>query len=126
MKHITIEQADSAAQSMGTEHFSGAATGAPLHRSDAPHAVNASLVRFERGVQNNWHRHEGGQLLHVVEGEGWVQARSAAPIRLRPGDSVSTAGAEEHWHGATAQSSMAHLAFSLGETEWLEPSPPQT
>lgn len=124
MRHITAAVGDSSAQAMGAEHFSGGATGSALHRTDAPHPVSVSLVRFERGVQNHWHRHEGGQLLYVVEGEGWVQARGEAPIRLLPGDSVSIAAGEEHWHGASADSWLAHMAVSLGDIEWLEPSNP--
>ncbi|MDQ6772678.1 MAG: cupin domain-containing protein [Candidatus Dormibacteraeota bacterium] len=104
-------------------HFTGAATSVPLHRTEAAHPVSVSLVRFPAGVRNHWHRHGGGQLLHAVEGQGWVQSRGAEPRRLRPGDSVSTAPGEEHWHGAGPGEAFAHVAVTIGEVEFLEPSP---
>jgi quercetin dioxygenase-like cupin family protein len=35
---------------------------------------------------------------------------------------VSTAPEEEHWHGAGPEGPMAHVAVSVGEITWLEPS----
>jgi hypothetical protein len=44
---------------------------------------------------------------------------------MRPGDTVHTPPGEEHWHGASADSMMCHLALlenDGGETAtWLEP-----
>jgi quercetin dioxygenase-like cupin family protein len=42
-------------------------------------------------------------------------------VRLHPGDTVYTEPGEEHWHGAAGDQSVAHLAFSFGKTDWLEP-----
>lgn len=105
------------------EHFTGSASARALHRTEQPHPVSVSLVRFEAGTRNRWHRHGGGQLLHVVAGEGWAQSRGEPPLRLRGGDSLSTAPGEEHWHGAGPEGPMAHIAVSIGDMEWLEPSP---
>jgi hypothetical protein len=55
-------------------------------------------------------------LLH--EGAGFVQARGGPLIRLRPGDIVVTGPNEWHWHGATSERFMVHLAFTEGDTEW--------
>ena len=38
--------------------------------------------------------------------------------RLRPGDIVVTQPNEWHWHGATTDRFMVHLAFTEGDTEW--------
>jgi len=81
-----------------------------------------AAFRFEPGTRNHWHRHAGGQLLYVVEGEGWVQGRAEPPRRIRAGDGVSTGPGEEHWHGAGTGAPMAHLAVSIGDIAWLEPS----
>src|ERR671939_667508 len=109
-------------------HFTGPASSYPLHRSQAPHPVNVAVVRFQPGSRNHWHRHAGGQLLHVVEGEGWVQSRGEGAQRIRVGDSVSAEPGEEHWHGAGPEGAMAHVAVSFGEITFLEPSeaPPQS
>jgi quercetin dioxygenase-like cupin family protein len=84
----------------------------------------AAIVRFEAGARNHWHSHAGGQLLHVIEGEGWVQSRGQDPQRIRLADTVTAAPGEEHWHGAGSQGPMAHLAVAMGETRWLEESTP--
>ncbi|HEU0087977.1 MAG TPA: cupin domain-containing protein, partial [Pseudonocardiaceae bacterium] len=52
--------------------------------------------------------------------------RDGAVIRMRPGDTVYTPPGEEHWHGATQDNFMCHLAMLEGTVEgdgttWLEP-----
>ena len=51
-----------------------------------------------------------------------MQARGERAQRIRAGDSVSAGPGEEHWHGAREAAAMAHLAVSVGETTFLEPS----
>jgi quercetin dioxygenase-like cupin family protein len=102
-------------------HFTGDAASRAL--MEAPTSAAALVVRFEPGVRNYWHSHAGGQLLHVVEGVGWVQARGAQAQRIETGDFIWTAPNEEHWHGAGRQGPMAHLTVAMGETRWLEVSP---
>jgi quercetin dioxygenase-like cupin family protein len=82
---------------------------------------SALLVRFGAGGRTHWHRHPAGQYLHVTSGEGRVQARGGTIATIRPGDTVYAAPGEEHWHGAGMDTSVEHLAFSFGVTEWLEP-----
>jgi quercetin dioxygenase-like cupin family protein len=81
---------------------------------------SALLVRFEPGGRTHWHSHPGGQYLHVVEGEGRIRSRGGEVSALRPGDTVYAEPGEEHWHGASAQAAVVHLAFSFGVTEWFE------
>ncbi len=108
---------------MDRSHFHGGPTAVALHRTEAAHPVSVALVRFKPGERTHWHRHAGGQALHVVEVEGWVQSRGQTAQPLSVGDSVSAAPGEEHWHGAGHDSAIGHVAVSIGETEWLEPSP---
>lgn len=84
----------------------------------------AAVVRFEAGARNHWHSHAGGQLLHVIEGDGWVQSRGQEPQRIRQEDTVTADPGEEHWHGAGRHGPMAHIAVASGETRWLEESSP--
>jgi quercetin dioxygenase-like cupin family protein len=107
---------------MEPQHFTGPTTSHPLLRTTEPHPVTVAVVRFSAGSRNHWHRHAGGQLLHVVEGEGWVQSRGTAAERIHTGDSISAAPGEEHWHGAGEEGAMAHIAVTVGETTFLEPS----
>ena len=109
-------------QPMDPSHFSGPATSHPLHESVQPHPVRVSVVHFRPGIRNHWHRHSGGQLLHVLDGAGFVQVRGDQVRRLEVGDTVSAPPDEEHWHGAGPEASMSHIAVSIGDTIWLEPA----
>ncbi len=105
---------------LDASHFTAPASAHLLHRvSDHPVAV--SVIRFPAGSRNHWHRHSGGQVLAVLEGEALVAVRGQPPRRLRPGDVATTPPGEEHWHGAAPEGPMAHLAITAGETTWLEP-----
>ena len=85
-------------------------------------------VTFEPGCRNNWHVHHatsgGGQLIVCVGGRGWYQERGEDAVELLPGTVVNIPANVEHWHGAAADSWMAHLAIAVpGESasnEWLE------
>ncbi len=85
-------------------------------------------VTFEPRCRNNWHIHKatkgGGQVLIVVEGEGWYQEEGKTPQKLVCGDIVTIPANVKHWHGATSDSWFSHLAVEVpGEntsTEWLE------
>ena|SRR5579872_180839 len=106
-------------------HFTGKATSHELIPAPAQAgSIFGAVVRFEAGARNHWHSHPGGQLLHVIEGEGWVQVRGQAPQRIRLHDTVSADPGEEHWHGAGSHGSMAHIAVAAGETNWLEEAAP--
>src|SRR6266567_9483274 len=81
--------------------FTGRAAARELLATQKPAlSTSAIVVRFERGARNYWHAHEGGQVLYVIEGAGWVQVRGAAPQRIRVGDAVRAEPGEAHWHGA--------------------------
>lgn len=93
-------------------------------RGPAPMRVN--VVRFAPGARNNWHSHALGQTLHVTEGRGLVQARGEAALEISAGDTIWTAANEWHWHGATPDHFMIHLAMwqapdEGAESDWADP-----
>ena len=105
-------------------HFTGKAGSRSLLPASRPGvSTSAAAVRFETGARNHWHAHEGGQLIYVIEGEGWVQARGSDAQRIRVGDAVVTDPNEQHWHGAGRTGPLAHIVVNLGETRWMEESP---
>ena len=106
-------------------HFTGSASIRTLRPASGPlPPTSVAVVRFEPGVRNHWHSHAGGQLMFVTEGEGWVQGRRGSAQRIGLGDTVVTEPNEEHWHGAGRRGPLAHLVVNIGETRWLEESPP--
>jgi quercetin dioxygenase-like cupin family protein len=104
-----------------TSHFSGPAHFNRLHESTDLHPLRVNLVSLEPGSRSDWHSHSGGQLLYIVQGEGWVQERGQAPQRVEAGDVVASGPGEEHWHGAGKQA-MAHLAVTMGDSTWMDPA----
>jgi quercetin dioxygenase-like cupin family protein len=69
------------------------------------------LVRFAPGARTAWHSHANGQTLHVTHGIARMQARGGDVIDVHPGQTVYTPPGEEHWHGATPDDFMEHLAM---------------
>jgi quercetin dioxygenase-like cupin family protein len=80
--------------------------------------LTIAAVHFTPCAHTAWHHHTIGQTLYVTEGVGYVQSRGGALITIRPGDVIRINGGEEHWHGATAENFMLHLAITEGDTVW--------
>jgi quercetin dioxygenase-like cupin family protein len=122
MRHSRLS--DTPASPADASHFTGSVTRHDLVIVDDP-PTSALLVRFEPGGRTHWHAHPNGQYLYVVEGRGVAQSRGQDEIELLPGDCVYAAPGEEHWHGAAADQAFAHLAVSLGITDWHGPTEPE-
>jgi quercetin dioxygenase-like cupin family protein len=94
-------------------------------RKPEPSRMIVARVRFAPGARTAWHSHAHGQTLHVTDGVALMQARGGEVIRVYPGETVYTSPGEEHWHGATPDDFMEHLAMLEGTsdcdgTTWLE------
>jgi quercetin dioxygenase-like cupin family protein len=74
--------------------------------------VSASSVHFTPGARTHWHTHPNGQTIFVLEGIGLAQRRGGPVEVIRPGDRVFFEPGEVHWHGATANRFMTHLAIA--------------
>jgi quercetin dioxygenase-like cupin family protein len=97
-----------------------------VRNPDEQSAVGCAHVRFTPGARTVWHRHPRGQTLYVTDGIGYVGTRGAAVQQIRPGDVVYIEPGEEHWHGASAERFMAHVAMQEADADgqvvtWLEP-----
>jgi len=78
--------------------------------------LHASGVHFTPGARTAWHVHPNGQTIWVTEGIGLAQRRGGPIEVIRPGDRVFFEPGEEHWHGATPNRFMTHLAMvEVGE-----------
>ena len=104
--------------------FTGAVRIDPLFQATAPARAPAAIVTFEPGARTAWHTHPLGQTLHVVSGVGRVQLWGGPVREIRAGDTVWIAPNEKHWHGASPDTAMTHIAIqeSLNErlVEWME------
>jgi quercetin dioxygenase-like cupin family protein len=89
----------------GTVYFDTLATSSPASR------LSAANVHFAPGARTAWHTHPNGQTIYVTEGLGLCQRRGGPIEVIRPGDRVFFEPGEDHWHGATPDRFMAHLAM---------------
>lgn len=76
-----------------------------------PSRLRMGSVHFAPCARTAWHSHAVGQYLHIVEGTALLQERGGQVIALKPGETVYTERGVEHWHGATPDSFMVHLAI---------------
>ena len=103
------------------EYFTGTVRVDPLLEAPEPARIRGASVTFEPGARTAWHTHPLGQTLFVTAGCGRAQRWDGPIEEIRPGDVIWFAPGEKHWHGATASSSMTHVALSEGTgVEWLE------
>ena len=106
------------------EYFIGSARIDPLFSANTPSHTSCGSVTFERGARTAWHSHPLGQTLIVTAGRGWVQQWGGQIEEIEQGDVIWIPAGQKHWHGATASTSMTHIAIqeSLnGKTvEWME------
>ena len=73
--------------------------------------LSVSSVHFTPGARTAWHTHPNGQTIFVTEGVGFAQRRGGPVEMIRPGDRVFFEPGEDHWHGATPDHFMTHLAM---------------
>ena len=107
------------AQFTGTVFIDG------IRNPDEQSAIGCAHVRFAPGARTAWHHHPKGQTLYVTDGIGCVARRGGQVQEIRPGDVVHIEPGEEHWHGATADRFMAHVAIQEADGDgnavtWLE------
>ncbi len=90
--------------------FTGSVRIDPLFsKRDSTKAAGA-LVTFEPGARTAWHTHPAGQTLIVQSGLGWVQREGGPKEEIGPGDVVWFEPNEKHWHGASSNKGMSHIA----------------
>jgi quercetin dioxygenase-like cupin family protein len=109
---INIQRSGAQSSTKGpAEYFTGSVKVDYLFQPKEPARASGASVTFEPGARTAWHTHPLGQTLIVTAGCGHVQ-RWGGPIEeIRPGDVVSIAPGEKHWHGATATTAMTHIAI---------------
>ena len=106
------------------EYFTGRATIRGQFARNEPSRVTGAVVTFEPGARTAWHSHPLGQTLIVTEGVGWTQVEDGPIQEFAAGDILLCPVDRRHWHGATPESSMTHIAIqeSLDGTNvtWME------
>lgn len=122
---MNISRAGSKPSSTGPEqHFTGTVRVDMLFTTKAPARSSAGNVTFEPGARTAWHTHPLGQAIIITSGLGRVQREGGIVEEVRPGDVVWFEPGEKHWHGASPETAMTHIAVTESQdgqvADWME------
>lgn len=95
----------------------------PMGTDTATHWLSAK-VTFEKGARSYWHYHPGKQVIHAVEGMGYLKEKDKPVQVLKKGDVAIIEPNVLHWHGAGTEIDFAQIVVSpnteKGVVIWLE------
>jgi quercetin dioxygenase-like cupin family protein len=107
------------------QFFTGRVTIRGQFARDDPSRVSGAIVTFEPGARTAWHSHPLGQTLIVTDGVGWTQVQDGPVLEFAAGDILLCPADRPHWHGATPESSMTHVAIQEtldgANITWMQP-----
>jgi quercetin dioxygenase-like cupin family protein len=106
------------------ENFTGRVRVDPLFTANQSTNASGAYVSFEPGAHSAWHTHPAGQRLVVTSGIGLTQEWGKPVQIIRQGDVVWCPPGVKHWHGATPESAMTHMAIGTAvdgkSVTWME------
>lgn len=125
---ITPENAfmfQKAEEALASDTFNGPAyVSSIIDEGNVADSPGLHYVVFGKGVINNWHIHEGGQILIATDGIGYHQIEGEPVQVMYPGDVALCPPGEKHWHGGSADTEFAHIAVNtnpeLTGLEWFD------
>lgn len=112
-------------------HFTGAVEAKTLAAPTRESTLAVYAVTFAAGVRTHWHTHPKGQGLYVTDGVALIHIEGQAPQRLTEGESIWIDAGQWHWHGATPERAMTHVAYQQAANDlsticWQGPVNPTT
>jgi|SRR5208283_4570472 len=122
---IKITRSDSLHSNKGAaQYFTGSVQVQQLFPAYDPSRTSGGKVTFEPGARSAWHTHPLGQILIVTDGTGWIQLWGRPIEEIRKGDVIWIPAGVKHWHGATPNTAMTHIAIQEElngkAVEWME------
>lgn len=122
---VRITRSGSQAPRQGpAENFTGSVRVDTPFQASAPARTSGARVTFEPGARTAWHSHPLGQTLIVTVGVGRVQGWGGPVEEIRQGDVVWIPPGQKHWHGASPNTTMSHIAIveqlNGKSTDWME------
>jgi 4-carboxymuconolactone decarboxylase len=107
------------------EYFTGTVFLQMLAQKTESNNYTVASVTFEPGARSNWHTHPAGQTLIVINGTGLYQEKGKSIKTINKGETIICNPDIEHWHGASPESEMTHIAITNDKGEggviWLKP-----
>jgi quercetin dioxygenase-like cupin family protein len=112
-------------QKLPSDAFTGNAFLSLLVPRDKNNDFTVGSLTYEPKTRSNWHTHPKGQILIIIEGEGFYQEKGKPARAIKKGDVVIAPENVAHWHGASANHKMVDIAITnyQGELQatWLQP-----
>jgi 4-carboxymuconolactone decarboxylase len=106
------------------EYFTGKVEVEQRFQRENPARIGGGLVSFDAGAHTAWHTHPLGQTLIITKGCGLAQIARGPVQELKTGDIVWIPPGVRHWHGASPQTAMTHVAIAEAldgkAVEWME------
>jgi quercetin dioxygenase-like cupin family protein/alkylhydroperoxidase/carboxymuconolactone decarboxylase family protein YurZ len=106
-------------------YFTGTAYLQMMVQNDSIYNTSIGNVTFQPGARTNWHAHHGGQILLVTSGKGYYQEQGKQKRVIRTGEVIKCLPGIIHWHGASSDSSVSHIAIGPnaqnGAVKWMNP-----
>jgi quercetin dioxygenase-like cupin family protein len=99
------------------ENFTGTVSVEPVFDARTPGRTSAGRMTFSAGARSAWHSHPKGQWLIVTDGIGLTQVEGQPAQAIRAGDVVWCPPGIKHWHGASPDSAMTHLAIQEADDD---------
>ena len=102
-------------------HYIGNAWLKRLVVADEDFDYNLTLATFQSDSTLDWHKHSTGQVLIIVDGEGYYQEKGKDVIVLKKGDVIKCGKNIEHWHSSTPNKDVSYIAiYGNSETIWTK------
>lgn len=111
-KQIIYKGAEQTSMQGPAEYFTGSVRVQPLFPSNETAHYGGAYVTFAPAARSNWHTHPAGQHLVVVKGVCWAQTWDGVKSEANVGDAVWCPSGIKHWHGASPDGEMTHLALT--------------
>ena len=94
------------------EYFTGDVEVESITSPNSSSHFGIAYVTFQAGARSAWHTHPAGQHLIVVEGIGLTQEDGKPIQEFKVGDVLYCPPSVKHWHGASPNSYMKHIAIT--------------
>ena len=106
---------------MANTHYIGNAWLKRLIVADEDFDYNLTQATFQSDSTLDWHKHSTGQVLIIIDGEGYYQEKGKEVIVLKKGDIIKCDKNVEHWHSSTPNKDVSYIAiYGNSETIWTE------
>lgn len=124
-KDQVVTRGNQAAYDGPVEFFTGKVIVQPVFGDYEGAPYSGGYVTFAPGARSAWHTHPAGQRLLVVKGTCWTKTWDGRKTVAHAGDSIWCPENVKHWHGASPNEEMTHLALTNVDSEgnnvtWLE------